>query len=225
MFILFSLGYNFAMKNIFKKKKKQDDERVNDIAIMREQTLRIQELKRENADLINKLEDYRKKEESIISTINFAQNEADKLIRDSRQRYALECERLKKFREKWVGYVSISKKTGKLAEDFEESNRVLKECQAELEEMIYKDLMEGSSIDDVKKSYFEERERTDGEPTLNYKEIIKEESIAKDLQDSEKEEPITIELNRDEEKEKMSESELRALIKQIDASNQKKEVS
>ena len=212
------------MKRLFKKNRKKDEERVNDIAIMREQTQRIQELKRENADLINKLEDYRKKEESIISTINFAQSEAEKLRRDSRERYAIECERLKKFREKWVGYVSIAKKTGKLAEDFEESNRVLKECQVELEEMIYKDLMDGSPIDTAKQDYLNERERIGAEPTLDYKKIIKEAN--QKLYESE-DKPIKIELKRaesDESKQKMSESELKALIKQIEQDNQAEKI-
>ncbi|MGI6214192.1 MAG: hypothetical protein ACOYIQ_06580 [Christensenellales bacterium] len=199
------------MKKLFARfRKKKEEERAGDLAVMREQTMRIQELKRENSDLLSKLEEFRKKEESITNAINFAQKEAERLIKESRDRYALECERLKSFRAKWVGYVGVVQKNGKLAEEFEESNRMLKECQIELEEMIYKDLMGKNPIDEVKQDYYEERARIDAEPALNYRHILKEKE--------EKDAPITIDLKQAA-NEKMSKTELEQLIKQIESIN------
>lgn len=196
------------MKKLFARfRKKKEDERAGDLALMREQIMRIQELKRENADLVIKIEEYRKKEESITNAINFAQTEAERLLKESRDRYALEAERLKSFRAKWVGYVGIIQKNGKLAEEFEESNRVLKECQTELEEMIYKDLMGVNLIDEVKQDYLQERARIDAEPTLDYQSILKGEQANEDNN-----EELVIDIKSSA---KMNESELARLIKQI----------
>jgi len=194
------------MKKLFARfRKSKEDERAGDLAVMREQVMRIQELKRENADLLARIEDYKKKEESIVGAINFAQKETERLLKESKDRYALEAERLKSFRAKWVGYVGVVQNNGKLAQEFEESNRVLKECQAELEEMIYKDLMGSNPIDEVKQDYLQERARIDAEPSLDYKQILKNERPA---------EALTIDIKPPNE-EKMSENELSQLIKQI----------
>ncbi len=201
------------MKKLFSRfKKKKEDERAGDLAVMREQIMRIQELKRENADLLCRIEDYKKKEESIANAINFAQTETERLLKESRDRYALEAERLKSFRAKWVGYVGVVQKNGKLAEEFAESNRVLKECQVELEEMIYKDLMGVNPIDEIKQDYLQERARIDAEPTLDYKQLLKKE------QTKENSEALTIDIKPAAE-EKMSDNELSQLMKQISIDN------
>lgn len=200
------------MKKLFARfRKRKEDERAGEAAVMREQAMRIQELKRENADLLVRLKEFREKEESITKAINFAQKEADRLLKESRDQYALECERLQNFRAKWVGYVGVIRNNGKIAEELEESNKVLKECQVELEEMIYKDLLGQNPIDEVKQDYFEERARIDAEPSLNYRQILEQEQ-------AQSEKPLTVEINKAKE-EKMSNEELKQLLQQIEQSN------
>lgn len=139
--------------------------------IMREQAKRIVELKKEVNDLSINLELYRSREVEITQILSFAKNKAEELVQESKIKYALECQRLKLYRDKWMRYIKDKNKAGKLAEDIEKTNDVLKECQVLLEDMLYTDLGINQSVSE---SYLNERERIDDEPSLNYNTIIKE---------------------------------------------------
>ena len=137
---------------------------------MQEQAQRIVELKQEVNDLCIALENYRKRDSEITQVFAFAKQKAEELVEESRIKYALECERLRVYRNKWMRYINDKNKRGELAQDIEKTNRLLKECQAELEDMLYTDLGINQSVSN---SYVLERERIDGEPSLDYQQIIK----------------------------------------------------
>lgn len=139
--------------------------------VMREQAKRIIELKKEVNDLSVCLEQYRSKEGEITQILSFAKTKAEELVQESKIKYALECQRLKLYRDKWMRYIKDKNKAGKLAQDIEKTNEVLKECQVLLEDMLYTDLGINQS---VSQSYINERERIDDEPSLDYNTIIKE---------------------------------------------------
>lgn len=138
---------------------------------MKEQAIRIVELKREINDLSIALEEYKKRETEISQILTFAREKADELMRDAKTKYALECQRLKLYRNKWMRYIKDRNKAGKLSEDIEKTNEVLKECQIQLEDMLYTDLGINQSVTD---SYIYERERIDDDPILDYRAIIDE---------------------------------------------------
>ncbi len=138
---------------------------------MKEQAMRIVELKKEVNDLSIELENYRKKEIEINQLLAFAKKQSEEIIREAKTKYALECQRLRVYRNKWMRYIKDKNRTGRLAEDIEKTNAILKECQTQLEDMLYTDLGINQSVSD---SYIYERERIDDEPSLNYQSIIKE---------------------------------------------------
>lgn len=139
--------------------------------IMKEQAIRIADLKKEINDLSIALEEYKKREAEIAQVLTFAREKAEELTREAKTKYALECQRLRVYRNKWMRYIKDKNKTGKLAEDIETTNEVLKECQAQLEDMLYSDLGINQNVSD---SYIYERERIDDEPILDYRAIIDE---------------------------------------------------
>ncbi len=139
--------------------------------IMKEQALRIVELKQEVNDLAIELEKYRRKEMEITQLLAYSKKKSEEIVQEAKIKYALECQRLRLYRNKWMRYIKDKNKAGKLAEDIERTNRVLKECQIQLEDMLYTDL--GININ-VADSYICERERIDDEPSLNYQAIIDE---------------------------------------------------
>ena len=129
----------------------------------------------------------------------FAKEKAEEIIQDAKIKYALECQRLRLYRNKWMRYIKDKNREGKLAADIEKTNEVLKECQSQLEDMLYTDLGIDKSVVD---SYIYERERIDAEPALNYKAIIEQNLKLEedDEEDFDGEDKIT-----DEELEKMLE--------------------
>lgn len=139
--------------------------------IMKEQAMRIVELKKEVNDLSIELEEYKKKEVEINQLLAYAKKQSEDIIREAKTKYALECQRLRLYRNKWMRYIKDRNRAGKLAEDIERTNTVLKECQTQLEDMLYTDLGINKNVSD---SYIYERERIGDEPILNYHAIINE---------------------------------------------------
>lgn len=131
---------------------------------MKEQAERIAELKKINADLTLALEEYRGREREIAETLAFANKKSAEILAESKVKYALECERLRAYRKKWI----VAAHSGALKSSYEQTERVLRECQAELENALACDL--GTA------DYAAERDRLDDEPKLNYEAIIAEES-------------------------------------------------
>ena len=69
----------------------------------------------------------------------FAKKKSEELVQEAQIKYALECERLRVYRNKWLRYIKDKDKAGTL-KDIERTNQVLKECQIQLEDMLYTDL-------------------------------------------------------------------------------------
>ena len=153
-------------------------------SFLKEQASRIAELKQQNAILTQKLEEYEKREKEISDAIIATKRKCDELNAEIKVKYALECERLESFRKKWTD----AAKYGYLQDGYERTDRVLKECQAELEKAFADDF----GITD----YLSERERLDDEPSLNY-------------------EAIKTEGKKRQKIEELSERELEELLKQV----------
>ena len=167
------------MKNFNRVKPNNND---NLIDIVSKQSKRIDELKQENEKLHRELDIYRAKEKEISDTLSYAKKQAENIISEAKIKYALECERIKVYRQKWTTLAPVGNKT-RLLESFDKTFDTLKQCQAEMESMLANDL------GDDMKSYIEERDRLQSEPCLNYQAIIAEtENKIEELNSSELEE-------------------------------------
>ena len=140
--------------------KNQSDKEQNYFArFVKEQATRIAELKQQNAELTQKLDEYIKRERDIADAVIATKRQCDEMLTEIKVKYALECERLDAFRKKWTD----AARYGYLKEGYERTERVLRDCQAELEKAFADDL----GISD----YLSERERLDDEPKLDYEAI------------------------------------------------------
>lgn len=156
------------MKNLKKNKTLKISEKEN--ALIKEQAERIAELKKINADLTLVLEEYRLKENKITDTLSYANKKSAEIIAESKVKYALECERLRSYRKKWI----IAAHSGALKSSYEQTEKVLRECQTEMENALASDLASGD--------YIAERDRLNDEPNLNYDAIIAEETAKQSLE-------------------------------------------
>lgn len=148
--------------------------------LIKEQAERIAELKKINADLTFALEEYRLKEKQIAETLDFARRKSSEIISESKVKYALECERLALFRNKWISAVN----EGRIAADYARTEKVLEECRAEMERAFDDD----AEISD----YLSERDRLGEGPSLDYRAIIDKESSSA-LSDAPEEEILSAE--------------------------------
>ena len=147
----------------FRKFKSNNNDRLSEL--ISSQSKRIEELKKENEKLYQELEKYREQEREIFQTLSYAKKQAENIINEAKIKYALECERIKVYRQKWTLVASGNNKN-KIIESFEKTYETLKQCQTEMENMLANDL------GDNMKRYIEERDRLNVEPCLNYKAII-----------------------------------------------------
>ncbi len=172
----------------FRISKNSNDNNSNNerlLTLVSDQAKRISELRQENEKLSKELERYRATEKEISETLSYAKKQAESIIAEAKVKYALECERIKVYRQKWTLAAANNNKS-RILESFEKTFETLKACQAEMEDMLANDL------GDDMKSYLEERDRLQTEPCLNYKAIISEN------------EPRTEELNNNELEELLS---------------------
>lgn len=139
----------------------------NLLDLVSKQSKRIEELKIENEKLHKELDKYRALEKEISETLSYAKKQAENIISEAKIKYALECERIKVYRQKWT-LVAANNNKGRILDSFEKTFETLKQCQTEMENMLAVDL------GDDMKSYIEERDRLQTEPCLNYKAIISE---------------------------------------------------
>lgn len=91
---------------------------------------RIEELKKQNAELTIMLEEYRKKEQHIADALAYADAMQKSIEAELKIKYALECERLSSFRKKWLAAANAGAASG----DYEKTLAVLDECRAVLTE-------------------------------------------------------------------------------------------
>ena len=150
------------MKNSGKRNREKSKNYFAEL--VKEQADRIAELKKQNADLTLALDALRSKESEITATLATIKKREEESRAEVKIKYALECERLKNFRAKWIEAARL----GSLKSDFEKTEKLLKDCQAELEQGFSDDL--GAS------DYLMERDRLNDDPILNYEAIIASES-------------------------------------------------
>lgn len=167
------------MKNIKNTKPNNNDSLID---LVSKQSKRIEELKVENEKLHKELEKYRALEKEISDTLSYAKKQAESIVSEAKIKYALECERIKVYRQKWTLAAQNNNK-GRILDSFEKTFETLKQCQADMENMLACDL------GDDMKSYIEERDRLNSEPCLNYKAIISQnENKLEELNNNELEE-------------------------------------
>lgn len=165
---------------IFKNKKIKND--CDLIDLVNKQSRRIEELKQENEKIQVELEKYRAKEKEISDTLSYAKKQAENITSEAKIKYALECERIKVFRQKWT-LLAPSNNKNRIQESYERTMETLKQCQLDMENMLANDLGEDMA------SYIEERNRLSMEPCLNYQAIVSEnESRSDHLNDNDLEE-------------------------------------
>lgn len=152
-----------------KPKQKNKNNNTKFVELIKQQADRINELREENANLLIALEGYRLKEKQISDLVDYAKKQSEDLKNEAKVKYALECERIKLYRQKWTTIIN-SKKGDTLSLNYEKTLSTLKECQKEMEEMLANDLGENM------KDYLSERNRIDDEPILNYQAIINKSS-------------------------------------------------
>lgn len=126
-----------------------------------EQKRRIEELKEENRALQLKLNEYKEKEKTVGDAILAASEKAEEILGASRIRYALESERLKLFRDKWIKYVESASEKVRKIDDTVNINAYLTRMDDELRETIGGDLniKKARIPGDPEKQFMSERER------------------------------------------------------------------
>lgn len=89
------------MKKIrYKKTLKKVKPADGNALLLKQQAERIAELKAENETLNNVLEKYREREREVVDTVEFARKKGDEYVAMIKIKYALECERIKRFKER-----------------------------------------------------------------------------------------------------------------------------
>ena len=168
------------------KSNKRDNFCANN-ALIKQQSERIKELREEVRALEKTVESYRSREREITQTLDFARKKGEEYVSSIRIKYALECERIRRFREKLEKY----RNKDELIIAHENAFSELKKIQIDLEKTMADDL--GCAIND----YLTERNRLNDEPHLNYGAIVSDnESLLSDV-------------------DKISEEDLRELLEQI----------
>ncbi len=131
------------------RRKHKKVEPISQDSLLKKQSERIEELKKENYVLSQQLESYRKKEKEIADTVVFARQKQEEFIGELRVRYALENERLRRFCETMDCYKSREE----LMSAYDRSFSAVKKAREELSRMLTEDLGTGAS------EYLSERKR------------------------------------------------------------------
>ena len=134
-----------------------------DAQIIKQQAERISELKTEIDVLEKALEVYRKRERDVVDTVDFARKKGDEYVAMIKIKYALECERIRRFKERLEKFRTRDELIRCYDTAFGELNAWLDE----MERTIANDF--GSAMTD----YISERKRLNTEPELDYTEITK----------------------------------------------------
>ena len=147
------------------RKKKTVEASGNDV-LVKKQAERIEQLRKENAVLTAKLEEYRQKEREISDAVVFAKQKQDEFLTDLKVRYALENERLRRF----CSTMECYKSREELLSAYDRSFSEVKKAREELTRILNEDLGAGAS------DYLAERRRLGEEvfPT-------KEKTVRRDL--------------------------------------------
>lgn len=169
------------------KKAKKRKENTAEKVIIEQQSARIDELREENRELSKIVAEYRAREKEIASALEFARKKGEEYVALAKVKYALECDRITKFRTKLEKFRSKEE----LVRGYDNGYKEIREWRDELERAIAGEF--GSAMRD----YIDEKDRLDDEHTPDYGAIA--DSVRSDLT---KVSQIT-------------ESELRELLEQI----------
>ncbi len=132
-----------------RKKQQNDALKETQNALIRSQAERIEELRKENADLAETVEAYRSREKEIADAVVFGKKQQEDYLTELKIRYALENERLKRFLEKLEKFRSKEE----LIRSYDDTFSALKETKKDLERVLREDLGEGTE------TFIAERER------------------------------------------------------------------
>lgn len=146
-------GYNQTMGKLFLKKKKK---KTDEAELIKSQCARIDELKAEVAALSAELKKYRENGDAVTDAWRLARMKAKEYEQEAKIRFALECERLDIYREKWTGAVKNLEKAEKLGEEVIKTEKLMRQYAREIREMIDDDLPTDTPQDEV---FYEESER------------------------------------------------------------------
>lgn len=144
------------------KKIKTFSKEQNDALTTLRQADRLEELRAQNAKLQQELDEYKKRERQIEEALTFAKKAGDEYVALVKVKYALECERIERFRKNLERYRDKEQLLKAFDNDYEELRRL----QTELEKSMNKGF--GSVTDD----YYEEKERLHDDNSVDYGDII-----------------------------------------------------
>lgn len=133
--------------------------------LIKTQSERIDELRKQNAELEKALSSYRSREKEIADALALAKQKGDEYVSLVRMKYAMECDRIGRYREKLEKYRSREE----LINAYDDAFRELREWQNDLEKSLTGEF--GAEMHD----YLSEKERLQDAPRLRYGEIIEKE--------------------------------------------------
>lgn len=116
------------MKITLKRKKADETESLQ--KTIREQKARIEDLKRENSDLLYSLDEYTKKENSILESIGYLEEKKREQTESLNKKYASELQKLRFFEEKWLNIIRNSNDPSLFA-GISFTREALKKCREE----------------------------------------------------------------------------------------------
>lgn len=125
------------MKITLKRKKTDESELLQ--KTIREQKARIEDLKRENTDLLYSLDEYTKKENSILESIGYLEEKKREQTESLNKKYAAELQKLQFFEEKWLNIVRNSNDPSLFA-GISFTREALKKCREEILETTRNEL-------------------------------------------------------------------------------------
>lgn len=125
------------MKITLKRKKADETESLQ--KTIREQKARIEDLKRENSDLLYSLDEYTKKENSILESIGYLEEKKREQTESLNKKYASELQKLRFFEEKWLNIVRNSNDPSLFA-GISFTRDALKKCREEILETTRNEL-------------------------------------------------------------------------------------
>jgi len=144
------------MKNFKVVKRGYDIDEVDDYIlslelensnIIKEKQSRIDELRLENFELTNKLNEFKNKEENISKALLVATTKAQEIEDLSKNKYQTEINSLKEFYNKWDNFFNELLRRYPKMEDFD-TNKVLKNIQDDINNLLKTDyLIEDSNLE------------------------------------------------------------------------------
>jgi hypothetical protein len=122
-----------------KKKKSNLIKSDTDAAILKAQSERIEDLKRELNKLSHENKKLRDREEGVTDALSIAKQKARDYLEEAKIRFALECERLEGYRRQWTSYIKDLSTAKDLGLEVINTEKKLRECAEEMQGFINED--------------------------------------------------------------------------------------